>query len=736
MTGRDTKSGVRLRSRQWSQFHRRILCLLPLVVGLLNPLPLLAGSSAPAQGSGGWLAEQPAKVRELLGLLADPQIQEWLKAQQAQKAGTPAPSAGSAARDMLSTRLGAIRAHMAALAAILPQLPDQLASVGAKLDQERQGRSPLIVPLLLAVFLGLGFVTGILFLRATRNLRQRSLELPMDRVGQRLVAFLARLIYGALVVAAFAAGSIGAFLIFDWPPLLREILWQYLMAFLGFCLAAIVSRFLLAPGGWGYENADKFRVLPMARASAVYWHRRLLLFVGWFAFGYATLHLLDELGFDPEARRLVAYVLGLGLVAIGLEIAWRNPSARVGGEAPVLRRRTIGWVLSIYFVLLWVLWVASATPLMWLLIVLVAVPWVMGGTQRAVAHILRPPGSAETNAIPSLLTVALERGLRDLLIIGGALLLADKWHVDLVALTSSDTVGTRLVRGLLSTVVIVLVADFGWQLLRTAIDRKIAEAPHSHDLNSEEARRHARLRTLLPIFRNVAFIVLLVMVALMGLAALGVDIGPLVAGASVVGVAVGFGAQTLVKDIISGMFYLLDDAFRVGEYIQSGNFKGTVESFSLRSVKLRHHRGPLYTVPFGTLGAIQNMSRDWVIDKLSVGITYDSDLNKVKKIIKQIGKELMEDPELGPKILEPLKMQGVEQFGDFAIQIRMKMMTKPGEQFVIRRRAYALIKQAFDAQGVTFAFPTVQVAGGETPPPSIVASAAQQAFAKPAAAEA
>ena len=165
----------------------------------------------------------------------------------------------------------------------------------------------------------------------------------------------------------------------------------------------------------------------------------------------------------------------------------------------------------------------------------------------------------------------------------------------------------------------------------------------------------------------------------------------------------GFGAQTLVKDVIAGIFYLLDDAFRVGEYIQSGSYKGTVESFSLRSVKLRHQRGPLFTVPFGELGAVQNMSRDWVIDKLMVGVTYDTDLDKVKKIIKQIGQELLADPEFAPHIIETLKMQGVEQFGDFAIQIRMKMMTKPGEQFVIRRKAYALIKKAFDANHIAFA---------------------------------
>ena len=129
--------------------------------------------------------------------------------------------------------------------------------------------------------------------------------------------------------------------------------------------------------------------------------------------------------------------------------------------------------------------------------------------------------------------------------------------------------------------------------------------------------RQARLRTLLPIFQNMLFATIVVITLLMVLSSLGVEIGPLIAGAGVVGVAIGFGAQTLVKDVIGGIFYLLDDAFRVGEYIQSGTYKGTVESFSLRSVKLRHHRGYLFTVPFGELGAVQNMSRDWVIDKFS-----------------------------------------------------------------------------------------------------------------------
>jgi small-conductance mechanosensitive channel len=180
--------------------------------------------------------------------------------------------------------------------------------------------------------------------------------------------------------------------------------------------------------------------------------------------------------------------------------------------------------------------------------------------------------------------------------------------------------------------------------------------------------------------------------------------------------------------MLSKFFYLFDDAFRMGEYIQSGTYKGTVEHLGMRSVRLRHHRGPVYTIPYGQLGAVQNSSRDWVIDKMTVGLVYDTDLAKVKKIIKEIGKELAETPEFAADILEPLKMQGVDSFGEYAIQVRMKMMTRPTKQFGVRRRAYAMMKEKFAANGVHFAYPTVQLAGGSTAEPGVVAAVARQAL--------
>jgi small-conductance mechanosensitive channel len=300
----------------------------------------------------------------------------------------------------------------------------------------------------------------------------------------------------------------------------------------------------------------------------------------------------------------------------------------------------------------------------WLVAIACALPLVLQPLQSLVGSALglevgrRPDGSVSIPAI------CVDRGVRVLLIIGTVLALAWMVDFDLVAVAAADTLQTRLLRGAFDVAVIALVADFVWHFARTMIDSRLRAAPDPSPAETAEARRQARLRTLLPIFRNVLLVLILVTAVLMALSSIGVQIGPLLAGAGVVGLAVGFGAQTLVRDIFSGMFFLLDDAFRVGEYIQSGEYKGTVEAFSLRSVKIRHHRGSLFTVPFGELGAVQNMSRDWVIDKLTVQVTYNTDLAKVKRVIKEVSKQIMAEPELAANILEPLKMQGVEQFGD------------------------------------------------------------------------
>lgn len=210
------------------------------------------------------------------------------------------------------------------------------------------------------------------------------------------------------------------------------------------------------------------------------------------------------------------------------------------------------------------------------------------------------------------------RGARAAVLAAAVAWLAYLWRVRAASLAGSEA-GAPIISGALNAIIILLVADLAWHVAKALITYRMDLAP-TDGADSDELARNSRLRTLLPIFRNALAALIVTVTVLTILSGLGVQIAPLIAGAGIFGVAIGFGSQTLVKDVLSGVFYMLDDAFRVGEYIESGSYKGTVESFSLRSVRLRHHRGPVYTVPFGQLGAIQNMSRDWVIEKMTINV--------------------------------------------------------------------------------------------------------------------
>jgi moderate conductance mechanosensitive channel len=706
-----------------------------------SPVAYAASATAAKSAKASAETASPAEIDALLSLLADAKVQAWLRQQHENQAAAPAPAKPSdeSPQDMMSASVDAVREHLTEMADAIPGMPAEFANAADVFQERLGGRRPARILTLLAAFVGLGFGVEALFNRVTRRIRENLDRHPVDTVGDRVRLVSERAAFALGSVVAYAVGSIGPFLVMRWPGLLRDIVLGYLIVFLAIRIAAVLGRFFLAPVN------DRFRVCPMEAAAARYWYVRLKLVAGWLTLGLVTRGLLGVFGFSPAAVNIVGSMFGLGLLAIIMEALWRRPfaSSDEAGSEPTresrrLSRIKVNALLTVAFVLLWGLRVAGMMYAFWLLLVIIVWPLADRLTRRAVQHLLRPPGTIEVAGPPTLTAVFLERGLRAALVIGALALLAWGWGIDMESLAGRETMVTRIAHGALSAVAIALIADFIWHVSKAAIDIKLAETGDLGLPNTPDARRRARLRTLLPIFRNILFVVVVAAAGLMALAAMGVEIGPLIAALSVLGVAIGFGAQTFVRDIIAGMFYLLDDAFRIGEYIQSGNYKGTVEGFSIRSVRLRHQRGPVYTVPFSLLGAVQNMSRDWVIDKLTVGITYDSDIDLARKLIKQVGLELAEDPEFKPLILEPLKMQGVDAFGDYAVQIRMKMMTLPGENFVIRRQALARIKKAFDANGVKFAFPTVQLAGEGEQSPAETAAIAQQALqlTRPAAAAA
>jgi small-conductance mechanosensitive channel len=273
------------------------------------------------------------------------------------------------------------------------------------------------------------------------------------------------------------------------------------------------------------------------------------------------------------------------------------------------------------------------------------------------------------------------------------------------------SVGEAISRALFNILITVAVCYVGWELLNAKIQQKIQEEmPDADDEMEEGGAGGSRVATLLLILRRFFLAVIVIMATLVALSSVGVDIGPLIAGAGIIGLAIGLGAKSLVTDIISGLFFMLDDAFRIGDYIDIGSAKGMVEKLSIRSMKLRHPRGMVNTVNFGDIGTVTNFSRDYIITKLDFRIKYDTDVEKVRKIIKKkVYKEILKNEELAPKLLAPIKSQGVRQMEDSAMVMRVKYKTKPGEQFAIRKEVYRLMREAFEKAGIEFAHKNVTV---------------------------
>ena len=282
---------------------------------------------------------------------------------------------------------------------------------------------------------------------------------------------------------------------------------------------------------------------------------------------------------------------------------------------------------------------------------------------------------------------------------------------------SNQNVGLQFISHLMGSIVYFIVGYLLWEAVALWANRRLAKE-HTDagiDLESDEpgggeggGTGLSRLATVLPVMRLALQATIVVLTTLIGLSELGVNTTPLLAGAGVVGLAIGFGAQTLVKDIVSGVFFLADDAFRVGEYLVIGTTVGTVEKISFRSMQLRHHQGPIHTIPYGEIQQVTNNSRDWVIMRLKFTFPFETDSDQIKRIFKKIGAEILE-ADYADDLLQTFKSQGVYAVDDVGVVIRGKFMTKPGTQWVIRKDIYNRVQKALDEAGIQFARREVRV---------------------------
>jgi small-conductance mechanosensitive channel len=485
---------------------------------------------------------------------------------------------------------------------------------------------------------------------------------------------------------------------------------------IGWRLAALAVRLLLRPG----EPAARLIEIPDYEA------RRLARFLSGIFLAIVALRGFERYGLmdvDSGASHILGLVVGAIVFALYAFIVFR---ARVAAEA-LIRGHSSGligalraavaraWVpvglmmvasLMLFFVIglsldLLSYYNALVETLDVLLVVLVLEKL----TERA-WHLSDPAIASPGGRDERLVARCFHRVLRGLILLVAALILAWIW-TDAAELTAAEA--ARVINSTAIAVGTLFVAFLVWEIARLAIDRHlqdVAVGPKmpGAEAEEEEATPGSRLQTILPMVRAVFAAVIAIVALLIVLSHLGIDTAPLIAGAGVFGLAISFGSQSLVRDIISGLFYMWDDAFRLGEYIDTGRLRGIVEAIGVRSIKLRHHNGPLHTIPYGQLGAVTNLSRDFATMKFNLRLELGTDIELVRKTTKQIGLAMQEEsPEIAAEVILPLKMQGIAEIVENAVVVRFKFTARPVKPTWVQREYLKRMYQVFAEKGINFA---------------------------------
>ena len=647
----------------------------------------------------------------------------------------------------IGATLEALRQQMRVAVAASRQIPGEIAAALAS-DDAAEGGGWLLEAVFSAIAaIVAGLVVAIGFERLTMR------HLPADPPGSaETEARVAPLVGGALLrlvgTAILVVVGFAVIEILDTGVDARHRTALILLVAFACARGAvlIVGAALSPPGAVAAMSADEAGRL----------RGWLTAFIATYAVVAALEGWLNVLGLSTEAQNLAAIALSLILAVLLSALCFvnRRPVAALLGTPPQRSRSLCGliaanwWIVALAYCI--VAWVTRGVHVLLGLPgtgALVPAPMVLafgglivyGAAYLAAARAV-PRGPVLWIGGPGGRRM---RDYRDLADRGAGLVVTLVCFVLLAHVWGASFTG-----GFGGTLVkIAIICAVGWivyDAVSIGIDRKHAREGGIPAVVAEDEAfaplppGKSRLATLLPLARIFILSAIVVVVVLMVLMELGVNVVPLFAGASIFGLAIGFGSQTLVRDLISGAFFLIDDAFRVGEYVDvGGGAKGTVEKISIRSFQLRHQRGPLHTIPFGDIKQVTNMSRDWAITKLPFSFPHGTDVEKVRKVIKKVGQELLDDPLVGQNFLEPVKSQGVVEMDSNGMTFAVKFTTPPLVQAMVTRAVNARLSQAFIAAGLEFASTTVNVritSDSETAPSDAqkraAAAAAVQAMAE------
>lgn len=672
----------------------------------------------------------PELIDGMLARLTDAEIRELLRAELIRQAEEKMDAAtGPGVLDLINARLtemaATIEERVTRWASALANIDNRYATVGSRLQEGAYGLTGSIIAALAVVAIGFG--AAFLTMRITRPWRIW-LMTPI-RIGywDKVVRTVALGVVDMLAIAAFMLATEGAVPLLAGPlGRLEQMHWIYETGVSRGWLAIVIARRAFAP------DAPQIRIAPLNDVAADSLFRLLrraaqIILGGWVLAG---LSFHAGFGFPPAmvinalAGTIVAALMLRAIVTSVSRV--RTATAAVVGEgdhAGAFSRIAIAAspaLLAIYILGAWAYWLALwlengrhflAGPLGTLLVYLL-----MPIIDQMGAELVRSAIRSDTETAGRFRRVF--HGFWRLFIgLVAIVFILWLWGIDVIGAVARHEAPLWF-DAVLNVIAALLVGYVLWRLVRAALHTEKRVSDSSEDVDPSEIPAATRLDTLTPLFRNVILFFLASVIFMIVLSAIGVDIGPLIASAGIIGIAVGFGAQALVRDVLSGVFFLIDDAFRVGEYIELENdMRGEVENISVRSLQLRHHRGAVITIPFGELRNITNHNRDWVIYKMMFRMEPDTDPQRLKKVVKTVGAEFMEHPVHGPKFIEPLKSQGVYYIDDdSALVIRLKFKCKPRAQFVLRRDIYHRMREVFEEHGFRLARRKVEVVSSDGKP--------------------
>lgn len=639
----------------------------------------------------------------------------------------PVPDIQTATGDLmqaLSEGLAVFGTGLARIAHSVEYLPQAYEWLGHAVTDPEEHARWLNILLWLAAVLISAYAVARVVTRLLATSRTRILASARDTWPQRLIGAVFLLLLDLLPIVAFAAAGYAVLAVAAPPEQTRLVALAWLNA-------SIIVRLVMTLSGRVFaEREPALRLIPSSDETAHYamiWVRRLASTA---IYGFFGLQAALLLGIGAAAYEALMHLLGLVVTLMGLililqnrrPVAERIRGREMEGGLPgrltlsLFRRRLAqSWHLlaGAYLILLFAVWaldwrlgflfVLRATLLT--IAVLVVARFALHLVDRLFARWLsinvqlrstHPQLEARVNHYFPLLQGA----ARWLLYILAGLAILHAWGIEALAWLASEP-GQALGGTVARILGVLVVAVIVWEVTASFIERYLAET----DARDGPRVRSARAKTLLTVARNALLVVLIVMSTLVILSELGINIAPLLAGAGVLGLAIGFGAQRLVQDVITGVFILMQDLMAVGDVVKLGERAGLVEAITIRTVRLRDLSGTVHTIPFSAIDTVSNLTRDFSFYVFDLGVAYREDVDEVMEVIRQVGEELIADPEIGPVVLEPLEIFGVDAFGDNAVVIKGRIKTQPIKQWMVGRAFNRRIKQRFDELGIEIPFP-------------------------------